>query len=69
MEFEFLIVEIMSGKEKLLLCLFYRPPGSTVSSFIGKVKDLTQWLNFRNQEIGFMVDINIDLGLMNLESQ
>ena len=69
MEFEFLIVETMSDKEKLLLYLFYWPQGSSTSSFINKLNDIMQQLNFRNQKIGFLGDFNIDLGLVNLESE
>ena len=57
----------MSGKEKLLLCMFYRLPGSSASSFI-KLNDLTQRLNFRNQKMLFMGYFNIDLGLVNSEA-
>ena len=69
MGLEFLIVEIMSDKEKLLLCLFYWPLGSNASSFTGKLNDLTQRLSFRNQKIVFIEYFDIDLGLVNLESQ
>ena len=69
MEFEFLMVEIKSGKEKLLLCLFYRPPGSSASNFIGKLNDLTQRMNFKNHKVVFMGDFNIDLGLVSSETQ
>lgn len=61
MLFEFLVVELDFGNEKVLCCLFYRPPSSSVQHFISKLEAFSSIAIERSRKIMYIGDFNIDI--------
>ena len=60
MLFEFLVIEVTIASEKVLLCMFYRPPSFSTKKYLDNFKKFAKMVSSKKRKIIIMGDFDID---------
>ena len=65
---EFLVIEVTIASEKVLLCMFYRPPSSSTKKYLDKFEEFAKMVSSKKIKIILMGDFNIDTSSVSHDS-
>ena len=66
--FEFLVIEVTIASEKVLLCMFYRPPSSSTKKYLDKFEEFAKMVSSKKRKIILMGHFNIDTSSVSHDS-